>query len=251
MIEINLLPGGRKAKRSRGASLDLRAMFSDIGTRIRDPWLATAVVGAVIGIGAVAFMYWRTSGREAELVEREQSAVQDSTRFAGVLREMNIATAQRDSVARQIAVIRAIDRSRYIWPHVLDEVARALPPYTWLRSLQQTSAVPAVAPEVEAGVSKAGAGKSPAAMQAEADEAAAANAISMRIVGQTVDLQALTRFARQLEDSPWFDNVTIARTQDVIAQPSNKEVKEFTLELRISRPDSTMIRRVPLTIGVR
>ena len=45
MIEINLLPGSRKAKRSRSASIDFRAMFGDLGNRIRDPWLITAVVG--------------------------------------------------------------------------------------------------------------------------------------------------------------------------------------------------------------
>jgi hypothetical protein len=56
---------------------------------------------------------------------------------------------------------------------------------------------------------------------------------------------------RQLEDSPWLENVTLARTEDVLAQPSNKEVKEFTLDMRIHRADSTFIRRVPLTIGVR
>ncbi len=94
-------------------------------------------------------------------------------------------------------------------------------------------------------------GKSKAAQQAEMDEAAAASLVSIRLVGQTVDIQALTRFVRQLEDSPWLDNVNLARTEDVLAQPSNKEVKEFTIEMRISRPDSSLIRRVPLTLGVR
>ena len=86
-----------------------------------------------------------------------------------------IAEAQRDSVARQIVIIRSLDGSRYIWPHVLDEVNKALTPYTWLKSLQQTSAVPTVAPEVEAGVAGPGGGKSKAAAQADADEAAAAS----------------------------------------------------------------------------
>lgn len=252
MIEINLLPGGRKTKRARsGASFDFRALVGDLSTRVRDPWLLTAVAGVVIGLGAVGFMYWRTSARDAALTADVQKAVQDSTRYATVIRERSLAEAQRDSVLRQIAIIRSIDGTRYVWPHVLDEVMRALPPYTWLQSLQQTSAVPAVSPEVEAGVSTGAAGKSKAMAQAEADEAAAASTVTMRIVGQTVDLQALTRFARLLEESPWLENVVIARTEDVLAQPSNKEVKQFTLDMRIHRPDSSFIRRVPLTIGVR
>jgi Tfp pilus assembly protein PilN len=251
MIEINLLPGARKAKRSRGSSVDFRAMFGDLSSRIRDPWLISAVVGVALGLGSVGFMYWRTSSKETALTEEEQKAVQDSTRYASVIRERTVAEAQRDSVARQIAIIRSIDGTRFVWPHILDEINKALTPYTWIKSLQQTSAVPAVSPEVEAGVSKSGGSKTAAAAQAEADEAAAAGIVTVRIVGQSVDVQAITRFVRLLEDSPWFENVNLASTQDVVAQPSNKEVKEFTIDMRIHRPDSTFIRRVPLTIGVR
>ena len=251
MIEINLLPGARKAKRSRGASIDFRALFGDLASRVRDPWLISAGVGVLIGLGSVGFMYWRTGARDSALTDEEQKAVQDSTRYASVIRERGRAEAQRDSVVRQIAIIRSIDGTRYVWPHILDEVNRALTPYTWIKSLQQTSAVPAVSPEVEAGVASAKGGKSSEAAQAEADEAAASSTITIRIVGQTVDIQALTRFVRQLEDSPWLENVNLARTEDVLTQPSNKEVKEFTIDMRIHRPDSTFIRRVPLTIGVR
>jgi hypothetical protein len=248
MIEINLLPGARKQKRSRTATVDFRALLGDIGSRVRDPWLISAVAGVAIGLGSVGFMYWRTSAKEASLTEEVQKAVQDSTRYASVIKDRSVAEAQRDSVTRQIAIIRSIDGNRYVWPHVMDEVNKALTPYTWIKSLVQTSAVPAVAPEVEAGVSNS---KTKASAQADAEEAAAASVITIRLIGQTVDVQALTRFVRQLEDSPWLENVNLVRTEDVVVQPSNKEVKEFTLDMKIHRPDSTFIRRVPLTIGVR
>lgn len=249
MIEINLIPGARKAKRSRSAAIDFRAIMGDIGSRIRDPWLITAVVGVTLGLGSVGFMFWRTSAKETALLADEQKAVQDSTRYASVIKDRSVAEAQRDSVVRQIAIIRSIDGERFIWPHIMDEVNKAVTPYTWIRSLTQTSAPPAVPPEVEAGV---GSGKSSkAAAQADAEEAAAARVITIRIVGQTVDIQSLTRFVRQLEDSPWLENVNLVKTDDVIVQPANKEVKEFTLDLKVHRPDSTFIRRVPLTVGVR
>ena len=251
MIEVNLLPGARKAKRSRSANVDVRAILGDLTARVRDPWLITAVVGVLLGLGGVGLMYWRTTARDAELIAEEQKAVQDSTQYASVIRERSVAEAQRDSVVRQIAIIRSIDGNRYVWPHVMDEVMRALTPYTWIKSLQQTSAVAAVAPEIEAGVGTGSGAKNAASAQAEADEAAAASIVTVRLVGQSVDVQAITRFVRLLEDSPWLENVTLARTEDVLAQPSNKEVKEFTIDMRIHRPDSTFIRRVPLTVGVR
>lgn len=249
MIEINLNPGGRKAKRTGGgSSFDYRALVGDLGKRIRDPWLATAVVGTVLGLGATGFMFWSTSRRESRLTEQETTAVQDSTRYAAVLREMNTAQAQRDSVVRQITVISSLDRSRYLWPHVLDEVARALPPYTWLIGLQQTSAVPSVTPEAEAGVVNKAKG---ASAQADADEAAAAAIVTMRIIGQSVDVQAITRFVRQLQDSPWVKTATLTNSDDVVSQPANKEVKQFTIDITLQQPDSAQIRRVPLTVRVR
>ncbi|MCX5756220.1 MAG: PilN domain-containing protein [Gemmatimonadetes bacterium] len=247
MIEINLLPGARKQRRSPTATVDFRAILGDIGSRIRDPWLISATVGVVLGLGSVGFMYWRTSAKESALIVEQQKAVQDSTRYASVIKDRSVAEAQRDSVTRQIAIIRSIDGARFVWPHVLDEVNKALTPYTWIRSMVQTSAVPAVSPEVEAGV---GGVKSKAAAQAEAEEAAA-SVITIRMIGQTVDIQSLTRFIRQLEDSPWLENVNLTGTADVIVQPANKEVKEFTLDMKIHRPDSTFLRRVPLTVGVR
>ena len=79
-----------------------------------------------IGAVAVGLMWTLQSRRESSLTEREQKAVQDSTRYASVIAERTKAEAQRDSVQRQIAVISAIDGTRLIWPHVLDEVSRAM-----------------------------------------------------------------------------------------------------------------------------
>ena len=51
-------------------------------------------------------------------------------------------TARRDSIAQRVAIIQEIDQDRYSWPHLLDEVARALPDYTWLTELTQVGTDP-------------------------------------------------------------------------------------------------------------
>ena len=66
--------------------------------------------------------------------------MQDSTRYAAVLREKKKAETQRDSVMRQLNIIKTIDNDRFVWPHIMDEISRALPQYTWLVSVKQTSA---------------------------------------------------------------------------------------------------------------
>jgi hypothetical protein len=75
-------------------------------------------------------------------VERERRAVEDSTRFKVVLAAKTKAEATRDSLYQQVAIIKSIDASRYLWPHLLDEISSSLPPYTWLTSVSQTSSPP-------------------------------------------------------------------------------------------------------------
>jgi Tfp pilus assembly protein PilN len=247
MIEINLLPGARKKARSRGPSVNLGDAFKDLASRVRDPWLLSAVAGVVLGVLSIAGMWTYQSRREKSLTEREQKAVQDSTRYSAVILERSKAEAQRDSVQRQIAVISAIDGTRLIWPHVLDEISRALPPYVWLRSVTQTSAVSNDSPEVQAGVAKAApkkVGDKPRPVSAP-DE----NVMTLQVVGNTVDIQALTRFWKSLEASPFLQNVTLVRSDVVMQQ--GKETTEFRLDMQYQKPDASVLRTVPFTVSVR
>jgi Tfp pilus assembly protein PilN len=251
MIEINLLPGARKQKRSRSAAFDFAAFFGSLAARVRDPFLIAAVVSMVLAMLAVGGMYLYQTRKSATLTEHETKSTQDSTRYASVIAQRRAAEEGRDSVVRQINVIRAIDGTRYVWPHILDEVSRALTPYTWLKSLGQTSAVSGLSPEIEAGLG-AGDAKNKTKLEAKADsDAVAASQLSFRIVGQTIDIQALTRFIAQLEASPWIENVVLLKSENVTVQPGNKEAIEFTLDMKLQKPDSTAIRRVPLSVAVR
>lgn len=230
MIEINLLPGARKKKgSSKGASLNLGAAFGDLASKLKDPWLAIAIVGVVLGLSASGAMY-ALQGREAATLEEQQRvAVQDSTRYAAVLAQRSAAESQRDSILRQIAVISAIDGDRFIWPHILDEVARALPTYTWLRSVAQTSSSAPISPEAAA--------------------AGSAPRLGLRIVAYTVDIQAVTIYMKNLEASPFLENVTLGVSDK--AMTDGKEVTQFTLDMQFSKPDGSAIRTVPLSIAVR
>ncbi|MCL4212421.1 MAG: PilN domain-containing protein [Gemmatimonadales bacterium] len=229
MIEINLLPGARKKSRSAGSSVDVRAMLGSLGERFKDPWLGVAVGGVAIGLAAVGAMYVFQGRTEAALLEQEQVAVQDSTRYDNVVKQTRAAEAQRDSIMRQMSIIAAIDGERFVWAHVMDEVSRALPTYTWLRSVAQANAATTVSPEAVA--------------------AGTAPRLAVRVVGYTVNIQALTIFMKQLEASPFLENVTLAVSQ--VATVEGKQVTEFTVEMNYSKPPASAIRTVPLTIAVR
>ncbi|MBA3673067.1 MAG: PilN domain-containing protein, partial [Gemmatimonadaceae bacterium] len=185
---------------------------------------------------------------ESELDGALQTALQDSTRYASVLKERVRAESRRDTVLRSLNLIRAIDDDRYIWPHVMDEVSRALPPYTWLVALnfsglgQAQSLSPTLAPVAPGDT---GTAKKRRALATEI----ARDSVKVRITGNTVDIQALTRFMKQLEASPFLDQVTLAKSER--SNDNGKEVTQFQLDMLYSRPDPALQRRVPLALSVR
>ena len=249
MIEVNLNPssGKKKAKKGGGggSKLSLGASFAGLKARVRDPWMLGALGSAVVAALLVGGLYTTQEARAARLDEELQKAVQDSTRYASVLREREKAEAKRDTVLRSLNMIRAIDDDRYIWPHVMDEVSGALPPFTWLVSLgysgvgQATSPVRTVAEPAPAS----GRRRKPANTQIVRDT------VRIRLVGNTVDIQALTRFMKQLEVSPYLENVTLQSSAR--AMDNAKEVTQFQLDMLYTRPSQTDVRRVPLAVSVR
>jgi Tfp pilus assembly protein PilN len=239
MIEINLSPGASRKSRGRSAGVALAGVFGDAKASIKDPYLIAAVLSLLAAAGGVGSMHVTQTATAETLAVREEQAVADSTRFASVLRSRSRAEAKRDSVLNQLAVIRSIDADRFVWPHVMDEVSRALPPYTWLKTL--AVAAPQAAP--------AGAGPAPAPGDSTSATPVAPELARFRVVGNTVDIQALTRFMKLLESSPFIQNVQLARSE--MAMVEGKEVTEFTLDAQYERPDSSMILTAPVSVTVR
>ena len=241
MIEINLLPGSGKKSKGRGASAGMGAAFSGAAAKVKDPHLLFAVGMVLLAVLAVGGMQWRQGAVATALEEQEQQAVQDSTRYAAILGEKRAAEARRDSVLKQLDVIRAIDNNRFVWPHLMDEISRVLPAYTWLNTIAQTSAMPMP------GVASADSGKKEGGDKK--DEAPPPAAMKFRMVGNTVDIQALTRFMKDLEASPFVQNVVLDKS--ALATVEGKEVTEFQLSAEYQTPDSTAIRRQPIALSVR
>ena len=259
MIEINLLPGGSgKKKSSRGGgggggkSIKIGAALAGFIQQIKDPWLLSAIGSVVLAAVVVGGMYSWQEHRIGTLSVREQKALEDSTRYAAVLKEKLKAEAKRDTLLRRMNLIRAIDEDRFIWPHVLDEVSKALPPYTWLSSL-------AFMGTPQGSVNVAAGAKPETAAPADGDKTKKKakkvdvdiprDEVRVRMIGLTPDIQALTRFMRQLESSPFFVNVQLNNSQ--FAQDQNKDVTQFTLDVTYARPDTSVIRRVPISASVK
>jgi Tfp pilus assembly protein PilN len=236
MIEINLLPGdGKKKRRGKTATaekfefnLKPPAWLAGLTEKITDKYMLGAVGAAGLSGALIVLMFISQTARATMLEARETKAVKDSAQYSAVLMAKAKAEATRDSLYQQIAIIKSIDDSRYLWSHLMYEISNALPQYTWLTEITQTSA-PRSAAAVDTTAIKVSSdsSKSPAQRAAERSKVKKARADSLlatakdlkfRIVGHTVDIQALTRFMKSLEASPFIQNVQLSRSDLVQAE---------------------------------
>ena len=253
MLEINLLPGGARAKTAAGPSVDFNAMFAGLKGRFGDLWVVGSVIAIVAAIGVGGYLYWREGHDRVVAEERLEKAKQDSARYSKVVAQRNAALAKRDTLLRQVNLIRAIDDDRYIWPHVLDEVSKALPPVTWVTILSyggtpqgSTNIVqtpPQPKPKPGPDTVKI---KKPPVIETTPPR----DQVLVRLTGRTADIQAMTRFISELEDSPFFSNVFLERSTP--GDPSmGGEFHQFQLVITYTRPDSLAVRRLPLVATAR
>src|SRR5881396_944539 len=127
MIEINLLPGKKKKAAGGGAGFKLALPdFRGLLASIKNPWLLAASAASLIVVGGGLLWF---------ITQSTRLRVAQNRRIEAVIAQKRQSERIRDSLVAEINVIRGIDADRYIWPHVLDQITKALPPYTWLTGI--------------------------------------------------------------------------------------------------------------------
>jgi len=229
MITVNLRPGTKRSKSgpSFGGGL---ARVQGLGSAVKDPLRLVAIVAWVGVVGFLGWSYFQTAAQLGSLEPRIEDLRAQHQRYREFLVQKQKEELVRDSILAQIRTIQQVDGDRYVWPHILDEVTRALPPFTWLVDV----------------------GPAPAPQQAVATPDSVADSVpppvEVQLTGRTVDIQGYTRLMRQLEDSPWLGNVTAVSANTVVEQ--GRAVTAFVLKATFTRPDRTEIRTVPVAESV-
>jgi Tfp pilus assembly protein PilN len=241
LIEINLLPAGgpRKAaaRPARGASLPMAGA---------DPRVAGLALAALLVLSLAAFTFWRQGAKRAEVEASVRRERQDSVRLARTIALMRTIDSRKDTIEQKMAVIRSVDGRRYVWPHLMDEISRAVPPFTWLTKVAATAPPPAP-PAVPARTAPADTSKK----KAGADTTAKLPPLpppppppGFNVEGDAATTQALTRFMKNLEASPFIRDVALVTSEQT--QTQGRTYLKFTLEARWEQPDSTLIETVPV-----
>lgn len=223
MISVNLRPGTRRAVKRGSPFAGLGSRFKGVGSGIKQPWqMAAAAAWAVVVLG-LGWLFISTGARAASLSDDLDEAYAEQTRYQGFLREKRREEMSRDSILSQIGTISAVDRDRYTWTHILDEIADAMPDNTWLT---EVASVANAAPDVP-GISVAPV---------------------VRVTGMTGDLAHYTAFLRRMEASPWLAGVVPLQAQTVIQ--GSRALTQFSIQATFSQADSSVIRTTPILESV-
>jgi Tfp pilus assembly protein PilN len=240
MIEINLLPGKKKKTAAGGGGFKLALPdFQGLLASVKNPWLLAASAASVIVVGGGLLLFITQSTRLKVLESRLDGVRAEKRRFDAVIAQKRQSEKIRDSLVSQINIIRGIDADRYIWPHVLDQITKALPPYTWLTGVSASGG----------GTSAPGSAGAAPLTPGGGTDSTGTPVVRIWITGSTVDIQAYTTFLRQLAASPWLTDVSPATSSTVIE--ADRPVTAFNVAVRYRVADSVYIRTVPVTQAVR
>ena len=176
-----------------------------------------AAIAVVIALVGSSWLFFSVSGEAEELEIQVEAAVRDSLRLANIIAQSGLLQARSDSIAERVEVIQEIDRGRYMWPHLMDEVARALPDYLWLTRMFQISLDGTPVFQIE---------------------------------GQAGTYFALTSLMENLEVSPFIGGVQLIASEQVSLivgdSPGERLLYEFILEASAEPAPPEIIETVPL-----
>lgn len=223
MITINLKPGTKRQAPKGDPMAAFRARWQSLRDKVKEPGLVLAGGAWLLVILVLGFLYLRTNSRLGALEPQMQTAQDEYKRYRNFVAEKKREGRARDSILTQIGTISAVDQDRFTWSHILDEIAAAMPDFTWLTS---------VSPVAVSG------------SQFDTDSTSAPP-VSVLIAGQTNDLQNYTMLLRRLGESHWFTNVVPVKTETIIDK-NNRPITAFTVQATFMRADSTRIQTVPI-----
>lgn len=182
MLEMDLLSAGKQPgqKIASGVSSPRRP----VPVLVQDPWIVGSGLVIVLVTALTIILLFAGRSRAAELTAAVDVATRDSARIATLLVKVESMQSRLDSLADRVAIIGDLDSSRYVWPRLLDELARALPEEAWLVQVAQV--------------------------------ATEDRRTRFRVEGKTLGNQALSLFWDGIESSQFIQNVRLLSTEHLV-----------------------------------
>lgn len=195
MIEINLLPESLRARQGIVTNRTAEGGFHI------DVWGVALLIAALTIPPGTAALWWSQRAEALELRARLEAVMADSARLAELRAASDSLSERSREIRERVALVEQLDRDRFAWAHMMDEISRALPPPAWLISLRQLSPPPD---------------------------------LSVELQGVAGNPLAITEFVRSLGTSDYIADVKIVGSQQQGSDPDRVARQAFTLVLRFA-----------------
>jgi len=208
VIEVNLHPTGGKSRKRRRTRLSAPAWIGSGrgGGGSRDPWTVAAMVAFAVALLTMSGLWFTQRSARADIDDRMEEARVDSTRLADLRVLSDSLTAREKEIRERLELVKGLDEGRFVWPHLLDELSKALPEYTWLTAIRVSTPLPELTVQVD---------------------------------GLAANPLAITRFVRNLQASEYVEQVRIMGSQQT--EFDNVSAHAFKLVVTYTDPSSTRV----------
>ncbi|MFN2433182.1 MAG: PilN domain-containing protein [Gemmatimonadota bacterium] len=200
MVRVNLLSPADKKTAAARATPSMPRISAPSGLPI--PLLGGLLLLMLLA-GAV-FLYFDQNRQLSALEERIDLAKQDSTRYSRAIAKIRQIETSQSAIVARIEAIQMVDQGRFRWAHILEEISRSLPDYTWLTSVSRRE-------ELAEG--------------------------QIEITGVTYSNLTLTQFMTGLESSPYLENVSLIGSSR--SNVDGVDVTSFALVTAYVQPPSS------------
>jgi Tfp pilus assembly protein PilN len=217
MIKINLLPPDKRKRLKKvkpsapKAGPSLPKFKLDLKY---DPVVVMAAgLALIVTLGVGGGQFW-LSRKQSALEERRSQARAELVHMNQIVMRIDELRNTTREVTRKMDIIQEVDRNRYIWPRLLDEISGALPQYAWLENVSETSPFPN---------------------------------LWIRIEGLTMSNLLLGQLMERLEKSPLISRVSLISSTE--RREGSYDTKYFIIECACELNESTDTTHVAAAAG--
>jgi Tfp pilus assembly protein PilN len=198
---------------ARGGRLQ-RVLNSRLVETLQDPAIAGSLLLGVVVLVLAIWVDHRSSTRYEAITAEVEQEQQEQSRLRDDLKRTQDLADRRETLQKLIGRVSAVDRNRFGFVHLMDQVAAAIPNNVWIEALLTN------------------------AMEEESRR------IDFRIHGYTPSMDVLGVFMQQLESSPFLTGITYVSSSS--EKLSGNDVLRFELSGFTQNPDEAFLESVTI-----
>lgn len=207
MLRVDLQLDIDKSRSSR-----LQRRTRSVVEIFQDPAVIAVLLLAVGAFGFGVYLDQQADQQYENLQQQVRAALRDSTSLQSDLRQAERLKERRGEIREKIQRIKQIDRGRYSYVHVMDQISAALPAETWIESLETQNQ------NLQTGQ------------------------VTFHVTGFAATNDIVSQFINRLESSAFIRNVSFQSSQQV--PMGIQEITEFTIRGRSAQPDLSFLETV-------